>query len=445
MIETLGKNVLDSAITYLSQVIETRLKNHFNTGSHIIDVHLMPRPENDGFVIPILQNFHLHELKQEEYLILLMALMPHIKPHFYDDIISRFLPDGGDLPQFGGIRGSRHRGFIPTGETALFILAGENLEYRFRLLELFGTEHFFYKKRILWIEETAEGEPYLSGKIILSQECVDLITQHKITKPRFGSNFPAQLLETEMDWNDLILNSKTSNQINELNLWLKHNHDLMYKFGMYKKFKPGYRVLFHGPPGTGKTFTATLLGKQCSRDVFKVDLSLMVSKYIGETEKNLSKLFDKAENKNWILFFDEADALFGKRTQVRDAHDRYANQEVSYLLQRVEQYDGLVILASNLKENIDDAFLRRFQSIVHFPLPNVEEKIQIFTRAFPKEFKNPERNEIYEVCKKYRLSGADIMNIILNCSVKSMERKDYKIKQEDILNFITKDFLKSIV
>ena len=131
----------------------------------------------------------------------------------------------------------------------------------------------------------------------------------------------------------------------------------------------GYRVLFHGPPGTGKSMTVRLLGKNSGRDVFRVDLSQVVSKYIGETEKNLSRIFDKAELRDWILFFDEADALFGKRTDIKDAHDRFANQEISFLLQRIEDFSGLVILATNLKSNLDEAFLRRFQSVVYFNVP----------------------------------------------------------------------------
>jgi SpoVK/Ycf46/Vps4 family AAA+-type ATPase len=128
------------------------------------------------------------------------------------------------------------------------------------------------------------------------------------------------------------------------------------------------RILFIGAPGTGKKTLASLIGLQSGAAVYRIDLSMVVSKYIGETEKNLSKVFDAAEHKNWILFFDEADALFGKRSDVRDSHDRYANQEVAYLLQRIENYNGLVILATNKKNNIDEAFTRRFQTVIHFPL-----------------------------------------------------------------------------
>ncbi len=131
--------------------------------------------------------------------------------------------------------------------------------------------------------------------------------------------------------------------------------------------KPGYRVLFDGDAASDKIETVEMLGKELNKEVLRVDLSQVVSKYIGETEKNLDAVFEKATNKDWILFFDEADALFGKRTDVKDSHDRYANQEIGYLLQRMEDYPGLAILASNLKENIDKAFTRRFQAVVQFP------------------------------------------------------------------------------
>ncbi len=200
--------------------------------------------------------------------------------------------------------------------------------------------------------------------------------------------------------------------------------------GMEKKLGPGYRALFYGPPGTGKTLSATLLAKQYKMPLFRVDLSALVSKYIGETEKNLARLFDEAEYKKWILFFDEADALFGKRTQVKDAHDRYANQEVSYLMQRIETFDGLVILASNLKGNMDDAFTRRFQSIIYFPFPTPEEQLIIWQKSFPKKLQPDKDVDLRNFVQRYKLTGANIMNVVQYCCLTSLANNKKKISCE---------------
>ena len=195
-------------------------------------------------------------------------------------------------------------------------------------------------------------------------------------------------------------------------MWLKHHQKLELDLVIRRKLKPGYRVLFYGPSGTGKTLTATLLGKHFSKEVYRIDLSQVVSKYIGETEKNLEKVFSKAENKNWILFFDEADALFGKRSNVSSAHDKYANQEVSYLLQRVEDYHGLIILASNFKNNIDQAFIRRFNSIIHFPIPDSNERLAIWQRNIPASIPLSKEVLLHMYAQKYELSGSAISNIM---------------------------------
>ena len=211
---------------------------------------------------------------------------------------------------------------------------------------------------------------------------------------------------------------------------------------MAKKLKRGYRVLFHGPPGTGKTLTATLLGKHTKREVYRIDLSMVVSKYIGETEKNLEALFNRAEAKDWILFFDEADALFGKRTGVRDAHDKYANQEVSYLLQRVEDFDGLVILASNMKSNIDEAFIRRFNTIIRFTQPTPDEREKIWRNSFPEKMEFGNKDDVPSLVKQYDLSGGSIVNIVQYACLKTLEKGNTAIFLEDVVAGIKKEMHK---
>jgi SpoVK/Ycf46/Vps4 family AAA+-type ATPase len=201
-------------------------------------------------------------------------------------------------------------------------------------------------------------------------------------------------------------------------------------------------VLFYGPSGTGKTLTASLLGKQFNLPVYRIDLSQVVSKYIGETEKNLEHIFARASRKNWILFFDEADALFGKRTSVSSAHDKYANQEVSYLLQRIEEHEGLLILASNYKNNIDDAFLRRFHSIIHFPMPGAAERQAIWQGCLPEIISVEEGLNWQQVAATYELSGAAIVNAVQYACIKALSRHDKHLVKQDIIDGIRKEFRK---
>lgn len=438
MVKDKSISQLDNALGILANIISHKLKSYFDGGK---------KNNNAENARPIKKKINLFsniigQLKEEEEILILIALVPHTHPHFLDTIIQKNLPSQGNFPQIGGVRDKNFRGFLPTGETALFLLAGDDLEKRIEIQEIFSEDHFFAKKRILWLEESPPGVPRMSGKMILSQEFVDLFTIGRVSRPRFSMTFPAQRIETQMDWNDLVLNQKTLMQIQELETWIAHEKVLMEDWGMKKRLKPGYRALFYGPPGTGKTLTAGLLGKYTHRDVYRVDLSMIVSKYIGETEKNLSNLFAKAENKDWILFFDEADALFGKRTNVKDAHDKYANQEVAYLLQRIEEYNGLTILASNFKNNIDEAFLRRFQAVIHFPMPDASERLLLWKKAFPQQAEVSPKVDFAAIAGKFELSGSGIINVVQYCCLNALSRKNREIDYQAILSGIRKEFLK---
>ncbi|MFS8979421.1 ATP-binding protein [Cupriavidus necator] len=358
-----------------------------------------------------------HNPCYEEFALLILAMIPHLKPDFFSKALAEYLPEGGDLPEFGGVKGANHRGIIPSGETAQFILAGDNLERRLDVQHILSGAHWFAQEHILWLEPVGNGEPVMSGRLVLDPDIVELLTIGTVSRPRFSIDFPAEYIGTEMEWGDLVLHPKTLGQIHEIEHWVKHNDTLLHDWGMKKKIKPGYRALFYGPPGTGKTLTATLLGKHTGKDVYRIDLSRVVSKYIGETEKSLSRLFGKAENKDWVLFFDEADALFGRRTDIRDAHDKYANQEVAYLLQRIESYNGLVILATNQRGNIDEAFGRRFQAIIHFPLPGPEERYEIWCRIFPPQIRIAKDLDWRQVAARYELTGAEILNVTHYCAL----------------------------
>ncbi len=433
---------LQFALDYLLQVIKVRLGLRFEKSDdkkEVVDLPALGFFNDNSYFANFIDQF---KPSFEEYVIMLLGLSPHIQPGFLQGVIVEFLPNGGDLPEFGGVKGQNHRDILPTGETALFVLAADDLEKRLEVQQLFSTDHWFYQKNILQLEAVPPGEPVMSGRIVLDPEVVEMLTLGRVSKPRFSTDFPAEYIQTGMEWDDLVLSTGTLRQIREIESWVRHSNTFFKDWGMDRRMKPGYRVLFHGPPGTGKTLTATLLGKSTNRDVFKIDLSMVVSKYIGETEKNLARLFDKAQNKDWILFFDEADALFGKRTGIRDAHDKYANQEVSYLLQRIETYPGLIILASNFKSNIDDAFLRRFQAMIFFPIPKPEERQALWEKAFPSNIKLDPKIEWTNLSRQFELTGASIMNIVQYCCITALEQGEDTISLENLLNGIRNEQVK---
>lgn len=414
--------VLREYLQWLQSAIVKRLQQYFDNSGQAVNDNIIALPVVSYPDAPLPAFINQHALSLPEQLLLLLALAPHVDPVFFDDIIQQYIPKAGDFPQIGGVRGTQFRGFLPTGETALFVLAGDDLAQRLQVKPLLGEDHIFARYQVLWLENPPDGEPVMSGKIILSQEFADLFITGSHTRPRFGVNFPADRITTPLEWSDLVLNAQTMEQVRELKKWLQHKDTLLKT---NKRLKPGYRALFYGPPGTGKTLTSCLLGKPDTEggkelDVYRVDLSQVVSKFIGETEKNLSRLFDKAEHKDWILFFDEADALFGKRTNIRDAHDKYANQEISFLLQRVENYNGLVILATNFKSNIDAAFARRFQTIIHFPLPNQSERLQLWKMILPDHMLT-HQGTLERLSAMYELPGASIINVAQYCFLKNMQ------------------------
>jgi AAA+ superfamily predicted ATPase len=433
---------LELELSWFARVLDTRFKLYFNEPTELRDIYDLPPPslqDGDSDYARFLRHY---ELGFVERLAVVLALVPHIRPQLLDIFFLRNKTFDRKFTEFGGFRQSQDSDFIPTPETLAFLLGGSSLDVRFGVMRLFDPHHFFVRHSILTLAPQSSDDPQLRSPLRLGEEFLSLITTGRARRPIFGADFPAQLIETELTWDDLVLHPATRLQIEEIETWIEHGPTLMNDWGMAAKLRPGLRALFHGPPGTGKTMTACLLGKSTGHDVYKVELSQVVSKYIGETEKNLARVFDQAQHKGWILFFDEADALFGKRTQTKDAHDRYANQEVSYLLQRVESFDGIAILSSNLKENLDTAFTRRFESIIYFPMPRPEDRARIWRQGFSKKARLDDSVDLNQVARDHVLSGGSVMNVIRFVSLQSLKNGEKSIGYDDLLQGIRREYAK---
>lgn len=429
---------LTKAINALGKILLDRIYAHFQ------DLRMdVLRFRNQSLEASINNALQLGpEVTFEEKLVLLLAITPYVRPGYIEELMAEAMPSGGEFIPFGGIKGQQYRGILPTGETALFLLAGMDISKRLTYQKMFDNEGSFALHGLLQLDSVQQGEPNMSGRLIPDEDWLEQILMGHEAVPVFSAEFPARKITTQMVWEDLVLHPQTSEQVNDIQIWMTYHQQIFNDATFGRKIKPGYRVLFYGSAGTGKTLTATLLGKKFETPIYRIDLSQVVSKYIGETEKHIEWVFSRAERKNWILFFDEADALFGKRINVQSSNDKFANQEVSYLLQRIEDYNGLLILASNFKNNIDDAFLRRFHNVIHFPMPSVNERLKLWKINVPESLSLDNEVDLKLLAENYEMSGAEIVNVMYYAALKTYARKSKCIRHSDIIEGIKKEFKK---
>ena len=353
-------------------------------------------------------------------LTLSLALTPHLAPQILDKFFTKNRSYNRSFTEYGGLLDKKHMGFLPTLETVYFLIAGNSLELRLELERFFIETSLLFSEDILVKGDFRSTEPLGTMPLIVSPRFFNkYVLSISDYIPTFNHQFPAELYTTKLEWEDLILPQATLNAIEEIKDWITYRKDIFQQEKAQKMLQPGFRVLFYGLPGTGKSLTAGLIGKATNKLVFRIDLSKVISKYIGETEKNLASVFDQAQHNDWILFFDEADALFGKRVKTNDAKDRYANQETAYLLQRIETFPGVAILASNQIENLDRAFARRFQAVIRFPMPGLQERIRLWRNTFERLNFDAPYNTVdkqlklwTEFAESHQLTGASIQNTL---------------------------------
>jgi hypothetical protein len=283
------------------------------------------------------------------------------------------------------------------------------------------------------IIQTIAAQSNVASAEELWQSCLEY------ARPRFDSL--AQQIQSTVGWRDVVLPDPEMAVLKTIAAHVKQRSRVYEDWGFGAKSRRGLGIsaLFSGASGTGKTLSAEVLANELNLDLFRIDISSVVSKYIGETEKNLRRIFDAAESGGAILLFDEADALFGKRSDVKDSHDRYANMEVAYLLQKIEAYRGLAILTTNLKDSIDQAFLRRIRFVVQFPFPDATQRTEIWRRVFPEQ--TPVQELAYNKLARLGVAGGNIRNIALNAAFLAADAGE-AVGMEHILRSAQSEYVK---
>jgi len=362
-----------------------------------------------------------HQLGPEEKLLLLLALLPSYKP----DALHNFIPGnnlhdhnlynetGGEIDKVTGV-------FYPTLKTFLFLVAGTNAKEYATHWHKLAEENTLVKKQIVYSSASSmAAEDSLHARLRLAAEIFPAIIFGRKNTLEFNADLPVKLLNTSHDWKDLVVDAHVLEQLNDFADW-HHSKEALKE--MDPTLKTGYVALFYGPSGTGKTMTAALMGKRCGLPVYRISVSSIVSKWVGETGKNIKKLFEKLKSRDCILFFDEADSLFGARTNVEDAQDKYANQEIATLLMEIEEYEGMIILATNLEKNIDKAFKRRINSLILFDRPGPALRKRLWEQYLPKGFTLHEQIDLQKISKTIDVTGANIRNIYKMCAAKAIKQ-----------------------
>ncbi|MFV0299882.1 MAG: ATP-binding protein [Paracoccus sp. (in: a-proteobacteria)] len=432
--ETLHAGAVAAEIAWLGACIDLRLRHFFANDAGDLVLPAPPAAPAHSALGLLLDTAGMDAPAR---LVLALAVAQHVDSAVLDPFHVRNSAIDRIFSQFGGQQGGSGA-FVPTVETALFLLAGTDTVARIAAMRLFDPDHPLRGTAGLRLGQggTAQG-----AALDLPVHRIIALCDGAAPRPDFAPDFPARRLTTQLGWDDLVVPRALRDQLEHILAWQRGRRTILEDWGLGRHFGPGFKALFHGPPGTGKTLTATLLGQRTGLDVYRVDLSMVVSKYIGETEKNLGVIFDMAAERDWILFFDEADALFGNRTATSSANDRFANQEVSYLLQRIEECQSLVILASNLRANIDDAFFRRFQIAVGFSRPDEAERLQLW-RNITATLPLAADVGISGLAAGHDLTGAAITNIARHAAITALRGGKAEICDRDFRLAITAEMRK---
>lgn len=385
-----------------------------------------------------------HGLVESDRVMLNLALASLIKPAILAPFALLF-KTADRKARFGGVIKEQTSCFFPTVRTALYLLSNDDEEMLIYYLSHFTGRHKLFTSNVLRIEPLKDHNAnFLDQELHFNEQFLPAILRGDPPSLDGDSGFPARRGKRTHTMKDVILDQTTITELEKLRRFARNMKNL-WQLPNSSRYRQNFIGIFSGDPGTGKSHTAEAIGNELNLPVYKVNFAQLVSKYIGETEKNLERVFDRFSGQPSILFFDEAESIFSKRTEVKDSHDKHSNNEQSFLLQKIEEYNGIVILATNvqnLSQYFDKAFQRRIRQIVTFNFPEYTERIRLWENALSDPFKF-EEGLVDSLAKNYQFSGGGIYNIISEGIIEALDRNTEIISFEMLEQAMMDEFKKT--
>jgi AAA+ superfamily predicted ATPase len=334
--------------------------------------------------------------------------------------------------------------FYPTVRTAVFLLSGTDIETRSYYSSYFHNKRRVFTSNLVLTVPRYENTTFLNHEVIFNDQFLGSVLHGEEPRLDGEHGFPTRRSKRRHSLAEVVLAEKTKEEIGKLRRFTRHMKKL-WELNQNNRYRNNFISIFSGEPGTGKSHTAEAIGNEFGLPVYKVNFAQMVSKYIGETEKNLEKIFDRFDRQPCILFFDEAESVFSKRTEVSDSHDQHANNTQSYLLQKIEEFSGIVVLATNVQnllQHFDKAFQRRIRLIAHFSFPDYPERQKLWNQALEPPFKFA--GDLTErLAKNYQFTGGSIYNIVSDAVLAAMDKETETITFELIEPALADEFKKT--
>ena len=434
--------VLHDELNWLSEVITQVIKSYLMHEGHENNWTNIQPPDLSSSTSMYATFINEEKLNIYERLLLALVIAPQLKPELLDVFLSKNQNTNETFTEFGGYQNTITTSFIPTRQTFYFMLSSLDHELRIEADNILNSEHNLFRRNVVNVGKLNSFLPKNIEPIFLNKSWLDYFINGKKIEVHKELALPIKKMTTNLNWDSLILDHKIISQINEINTYIKNTMYLINEIQWSDTFMQGYRSYFYGLSGSGKSLTASLVGKVNSLDVLRVNTPLLIFQNPEETENNLIKLFNAATNYNWILFFEETDLLF-ENYDVTCVNNLKIQMLINSFFNQIEDFPGIAIFSSERSLPRENKKAGIFKSIINFKLPNSENRYKLWENIFSKHYKLSTEINLQEISKKYKLTGGGIKNVYRNSILSAIQRKDNIINNDELLTAIKREIEKT--